>query len=123
MFFRSHELMKLSERNVKLADRVVELEKCIKDHNSEVAVAARNDLNTSAFAIDFNRMKVFAIERNVNSNNQAYTVVGHFVDEPVAFTDGNCAMKSVVHEYTFYCSQAEHERLVKEFNEFKKKSK
>ena len=122
MIFSNSKLMQMSDRNVKLADRVAELEKQIDHYNSVTREATQRDLTTSTFSIDFNQMKVFAIERNVDQH-RAYTIVGHFMDEPVVFTDGNFAMKSVLHEYTFYCSHEEHERLVKEFNDFKKRSK
>ena len=120
MLFGNSKLIQLSDRNVKLANRVAELEKQIDHHNSIVRETSQKDLATSSFAIDFNRMNVFAIERNVNHDGRPHTIVGHFVDEPVIFEGGDVASKSVVHEYTFYCSHEEHERLVKEFTEFKR---
>lgn len=94
------------------------LNKQIKDLHQQIANSKNGDVATSSFAIDFNVMRVFAIERNIH-NNTVCTIVGHFVAEPVAFTDGNVADKDVTREWYMYCSQQQHEKLVAEFEAYK----
>lgn len=78
------------------------------------------DITTSTFSADFARMNAFAIERNVSSSTrEVCTIIGYILKEPVVFTDGNVSEKDVVREWYLYCSQEQHEKLVKEFNEYR----
>lgn len=98
--------------------KIDQLNRQIKDLHQQIADSKNGDVATSSFAINFDVMRVFAIERNIHSN-MACTIVGHFVAEPVAFTDGNVADKDVTREWYMYCSQQQHEKLVAEFEAYK----
>lgn len=71
------------------------------------------------FAFDFNAVNVFAIERNWN-NGEDCTIVGYTLDEQIIGNDGKIIDKQVVKEWYLYCSDVQHEKLVQQFNEFKK---
>lgn len=100
--------------------QIDQLNKQIKDLHQQIADDKKGDVATSTFALNFDIMRVFAIERN-HHNNMVCTIVGHFIAEPVAFTDGNVAFKDVTREWYMYCSQEQHEKLVAEFEAYKAK--
>lgn len=109
------------ERAERLEKRIAELEAAIKRHNDHVYEAARKDVATSSFAVDFETMNAFSIERLIE-NSTSKTVIGYLTTDRVAGEMGNTEKKTV-REWTFYCSHEEHERLVKEFNAWKAKKK
>jgi hypothetical protein len=78
------------------------------------------EMATAPFAIDWDAMKVFSIERNWN-NGIPYTILGYMLSEPAVHTEEQVTYKDVVREWTLYCSAAEHARLIEEFNEWKAK--
>lgn len=125
MFFTSckHELERALEENVTLANRVEELSNEIAQlrlkHIDELNKAVNKDIETADFAMDYDACNAFAIERNAK-DGKAVTIVGHFINEPVAFTDGQVQLKQVVKEWYMYCSQEQHNKLVADF---KKKGK
>lgn len=88
----------------------------VNDYKSSV----NEDVATSTFSLDFDTMNVFSIERLVGSDSLAHTVVGYFVFNP---TEGSKQMSRTVHEWTLRCSHQEHERLAKQFNEWKDERK
>ena len=124
MFFsKSAQLQHAETRIDYLSKTIDELNAQIKQMREDAEKEKESDLQTSTFALDFNAVRVFAIERNMH-NGSVCTIVGHFIAEPVAFSDGSVAAKDTVHEWYMYCSQEQHEKLVKEFEQFKsKKSK
>ena len=123
MFFgKTLELKTALTRAQYLSEQVDKLNAQIKQMREDAHNAKITDIQTSTFAINFDTMRVFAIERNMH-NNEVCTIVGHFIAEPVAFTDGNVANKEVTREWYMYCSQEQHEKLVAEFDAYKKKSK
>lgn len=71
----------------------------------------RDDVNSSEFVIDWKNMDAFSIER-MGDVKQAYTVIGYWVVE-----NG----EKRVHEWKFYCSVEQHNKLAEEFNKGKKK--
>ena len=123
MFFgKSAQLQHAETRIDYLSKTIDELNAQIKQMREDADKEKESDLQTSTFALDFNIMRVFAIERNIH-NGDVCTIVGHFISEPVAFTDGNVAAKEVTREWYMYCSQEQHENLVKEFEAYKKVNK
>lgn len=83
--------------------------------------ATLKDINqgtyNSTFAIDFNVLKVFSIERTTTTNNYPKTVIGYLLP---AGTPENGYFEQV-REWNFYCSEEQHEKLVAEFNKHKSK--
>jgi hypothetical protein len=61
----------------------------------------------SSFAVDFNRMGAYSIERIIQ-NGRPVTVVGHWTGP----NDENAG------EWFFHCNQDTHERLVDEFRQY-----
>ena len=84
-----------------------------KQHDGEMANAS--------FAIDWDAMKVFSVERNFSGTPT--TILGYMLSEPAIHTEEQVTYKDVVREWTLHCSPAKHEELVKEFNEWKAKKK
>lgn len=125
MFFKSYwkQYNHQFERAEKLEQRVRELEQTIDDHNKGVTTKARDDVASSTFSLNFDTMNVFSIERLVGSDHyRAQTVIGYFREDS-SISDGVLVTNKHVHEWTLNCSQAEHERLVAEFNVWKAKKK
>ena len=69
--------------------------------------AIKEDVNTSEFNIKWDKMDAFSIER-MGDHQSAYTVIGYFL------TDEHNVKH--VHEWKFYCSQEQHNKLAREFN-------
>ena len=85
------------------------------------------EMENASFAIDWNAMKVFSIER-VWDNGIPKTILGYMLSEPAIHTEGEggeprVTYKDIVREWTLYCSAEKHEQLVKEFNEYLKGKK
>jgi len=83
------------------------------------------EMSKASFAIDWDAMKAFSVERNWG-NGFPHTVIGYMLSEPAVHTEGEggdprVTYKDVVREWTLYCSAEKHEELVKEFNEWKSK--
>lgn len=78
------------------------------------------EMETASFAIDWDAMKVFSVERNWQ-NGIPYTILGYMLSEPAVHTEETVTYKDVVREWTLYCSAAKHEELVKEFTAWKEK--
>ena len=123
MFFgKSSQLQHAETRIDYLSKTIDELNAQIKQMREDAQDAKERDLQTSTFALNFDTMRVFAIERNMH-NGEVCTIVGHFIAEPVTFTDGSVAAKETTKEWYMYCSQEQHEKLVKEFEAYKKANK
>ena len=80
------------------------------------------ELQKSSFSFDWSFGRAFSIERiqEWNEGEQIYlatTVIGYLAPDPTEEDKD----KLKVGQWCFYCSQKEHERLVKEFNEYKSK--
>ena len=105
----------------------VELED-LKKENEKLAYAntayrerLETEMKNASFAIDWDAMKVFSVERNWN-NGIPYTILGYMLSEPAIHTEEHVTYKDVVREWTLYCSAEKHEELVKEFNVWKVKN-
>jgi hypothetical protein len=77
-----------------------------------------NEMANASFAVDWDAMKVFSVER-MWENGLPKTVLGYMLSEPVVTTEGEgeqrVTYKDIVREWTLYCSAEKHEQLVKEF--------
>lgn len=106
--------------NADLKDQIVHLERRIETRDHEIKMlhaqiaemqaakvdAIKADVNSSEFNIKWDKMDAFSIER-MGDHQSAYTVIGYFL------TDEHNVKH--VHEWKFYCSQEQHNRLAKEF--------
>lgn len=73
----------------------------------------------STFSFDFNAVDAFSVERNWN-NGKLCTIIGYLVNEQIIHDNGKILDKQSVKEWYLYCSDQQHEKLVKDFNESKK---
>jgi hypothetical protein len=102
------------ERRVETRDKTIEqLEFRVKQLEHEKIDAIKADVNSSEFKIDWSKMDAFSIER-MGDHQSAYTVIGYYL------TDEQNVKH--VHEWKFYCSQEQHNRLAGEFNGVTKKN-
>lgn len=84
-----------------------------------------SEMANASYAIDWDAMKVFSIER-MWENGLPKTILGYILSEPIVTTEGDdqrVTTKDVVREWTLYCSAEKHEELVKEFVTWKGKKK
>ena len=70
------------------------------------------------FAIDFDALEVFSIER-MCINNEDKTIVGYWVEETVALEGKKIGTQRTVREWTLYCSHRRHDDLVRAFRKWK----
>ena len=103
----------------------VELED-LKKENEKLAYSNKiykerleGEMAKASFSINWELMNAFSIERGWE-NGTHKTTIGHILQEPVTVTEGEVTTKDVVREWVLYCSAEEHERLVQEFNDYKK---
>ena len=105
----------------------------LKKENEKLAYANKvykerldGEMANASFATDWDAMKAFSVER-MWENGVPKTIIGYILSEPVVTTEGEgeqrVTYKDVVREWTYYCSAARHEELVKEFNTWKGKKK
>lgn len=120
MFFGN---WKIEKSDMKV--RIGELEKELAGVKQQLANSNKviddinNELRDTEFALDFNIFRVFSIERNV-SNNKPCTIIGYYMNEPVISSDGEMVVnRDVVKEWTLYCSDRVHRKLIDEFNQHK----
>ena len=106
---------KLASENVKLQQRVNELEHQIKRYQDRL----ESEFARASFSVDWDAMNVFSIERNNNGLDGHKTILGYLLSEPYTTSDGSVTSTDVVREWSLYCSHQEHERLVVEFNEYR----
>ena len=116
---------------IKMSDLKVEIESLKKENQHLKSVAEtyqkrlNEEMDNASFAIDWNAMKAFSVERNWN-NGFPTTIIGYMLSEPAVHTEGEeqrVTYKDVVREWTLHCSPAKHEELVKEFTSWKVKKK
>ena len=113
-----------SDLKVQLEDLKKENDR-LKYANDAYKKRLETEMANASFAIDWDAMKVFSVERNWD-NGLPYTILGYMLSEPAIHTEGEggeprITYKDVVREWTLYCSAEKHEQLVKEFNEWKDK--
>jgi hypothetical protein len=115
-----------SNLKVELEDLKKENER-LKFANDAYQKRLVGEMETASFAVDWDAMKVFSIER-VWDNGIPKTILGYMLSEPAVHTEGEngeqrVTYKDIVREWTLYCSAAKHEELVKEFVAWKGKKK
>lgn len=94
-------------RRIETRDNTIEqLEQRIRAMELEKIDSIKNDVNTSEFGIKWDKMDAFSIER-MGDHQSAYTVIGYYL------TDEHNVKH--VHEWKFYCSQEQHNKLAEEF--------
>lgn len=74
-------------------------------------IEVKKDVQNAEFVIDWKNMDAFSIER-MGDPKDNYTVIGYWVVE---------SGEKRVHEWKFYCSLDQHNKLAKEFKEYGKK--
>ena len=90
-------------RDRMIASLQADLDRLTKERDEEV----RKDVQSATFVIDWDNMDAFSIERMGDDGKAAYTIIGYFLKD----ADGT----NHVHEWKFYCSLKQHEKLAKEF--------
>jgi DNA repair exonuclease SbcCD ATPase subunit len=76
-------------------------------------------MRDASFAFDFEKMNAFSIER-MAKDNLPCTVIGYPLPK-VEVKDGVETTSTSINEWYLYCSDKQHEKLVKEFEEYRKK--
>lgn len=97
--------------NKRIESRDIQIERLQAELNKmslEKADSIKKDVETSEFEIDWKNMDAFSVER-MGDNSCAYTVIGYYL------TDEHNIKH--VHEWKFYCSQEQHNKLAKEFKD------
>jgi hypothetical protein len=110
-----------SNLKVEIEDLKKENER-LKYANTEYQARLIGEMSKASFSVDWKTMNAFSVERGWD-NGTHKTTIGYLLQEPCVHTehDGNqnVVYKDIVREWVLYCSADEHERLVKEFNEYK----
>lgn len=101
----------LQRENDKLKSQVESLANTV-EYYKEIVVG---EYNNASFTIDWKAINAFSVER-MPDGAKYKTVVGFMLTEPVVSEENGVVEKDVVREWTYYCSHAEHERLVADFN-------
>ena len=76
-----------------------------------------DEYSKASYSVDFAKMNAFSIERHWDNGTQK-TIIGYILQEPFSTTEGEYSSKDVVREWNLLCSHEEHERLVKQFNDY-----
>lgn len=107
------EITALNERIEKL-EREVEYHKRLAEHATKEVTELQQAINDNARAatpsLDFDKMDAFSIER-MRKDGMPYTVIGYLKSLPEEPPD--------IGEWVLHCSDEHHERLVREFNQYK----
>ena len=101
----------LVAENLKLKAELEQLKGVLDKVNKE--------MQSSEFAVDFEEMNAFSIERYVNGNVPC-TLIGYFIDEPVVAEDKKIGSKKVLNQWYLYCTQERHTELVDQFKVYMK---
>ncbi len=112
--------IEISDLKIQIEDLKKENDR-LKYANDAYKKRLEGEMATASYAIDWNAMHVFSIER-LWDNGVPKTILGYLLEEPVVYTEGDdqrVTHKDVVREWTLYCSAEKHEQLVKEFTEWK----
>ena len=123
MFFGNKLDKKLDEEidNLTRDNRALERENAnLLERIRKFELLIEGEYASAKYAIDWKEMTAFSVERMMEGDRPK-TVIGYLLAEPVVSTDGdNVTYKDIVREWTLYCSHEEHQRLVKQFEEYKK---
>jgi len=112
---------KLSHLNLKTECADLRIENArLKFDNETYRKRIDTEFKNASFAIDWDAMKVFSVERNW-THGFPTTILGYMLTEPATHTEDTVTYKDVVREWTLHCSAETHEKLVAEFTEWKNK--
>lgn len=106
--------IELEERIEKLRQEEKRLTEAIAALREEYTTAVTKAVEHFQFALDWNDMKPFSIERMIK-DGQPRTIVGYFLTHP----NGTKEVK----EWILYTSAKEHNRIVAEFEMWKEAKK
>lgn len=109
------EIMSLEERKLLLEEQKAVLVQSIEALKQEQTTSMTKAVEYFQFAIDFEKMNAFSVERIVKDNKPPHTIVGYFLQHPNGTTE--------VKEWVLYTSVKEHNRLVAEFELWKGQQK
>ena len=129
MWFKSVD-RKLDEEIDKALKKIQSLERekiNLQERIKEYKTRTEDEYSKASYALDWKKMNAFSIERMME-HGIPKTVIGYITQEPLITTSGNdenqiITEKDIVREWTLYCSHEEHQRLVKEFNDYVKGGK
>ena len=108
--FGGAKIKQLEAALLKRDETIAGLQKEIKQLKEQSEKEGRD----SAVSVDWNRMRAFSIERLHDGNKQIATVIGYLKPCPEkADTD-------MVGEWWLYCNKETHDRLVAEFNNYRR---
>lgn len=108
MFPNNQKELQLKEEILDLKDKINELKQRLHAHEDAE--------HSASFSIDWSALDVFSIERNPQKQPPQTTIGYKVIKEQVV--DGVKVFNLKTEEWYYCCSLAEHERLVKEFNEY-----
>jgi len=118
MFFGAIDKLTYSNLKCELEDLRNENHR-LRRANDEYKNRINGEFSSASFGINWGTMNVFSVERNW-SHGCPVTILGYLLSEPVTHTEEQVTYKDVVREWTLHCSAETHEKLVKEFTEWKK---
>ena len=100
------EVKRLQREIDNLTTTVSHLESRIKAQNE----ALNDEVRSSEFSVDWQRMRAFSIERMFSSDGLPVTVIGYILES----ND-----KDPCRQWYLHCNDATHRRLVEEFNTYR----
>lgn len=110
---------KLENDNIALQRQVENLQAQVEMYRLRL----EGEYAEARYSVDWAAINAFSIERIIEGTTQK-TIIGHILSEPTVTTEGagdqRVTYKDIVREWTLYCSHKEHQRLVEEFELFRK---
>lgn len=108
------------EKTRRELDRLLAENANLKKQVRDYEVRMDGEYSKASHSVDWKEMNAFSIERMLEGDRPK-TVIGYFINEPVMSDGGEVVVnRNVIHEWTLYCSHEEHQRLVKQFDQYKK---
>lgn len=89
--------------------------KWYEEYNKVLEDSARS----APIGIDFQKLNVFSVERNINQDKLPFTIVGYLIETPYKDDSGMVRYTKQVKEWFYHCDDERHQQLVKEFEEHK----
>ena len=87
---------------------------CLQKEIKQLKEQSEQEVRDSAVSVDWHRMRAFSIERMLDGGKQIATVIGYLKPHP----DREDA--DLVGEWWLYCNAETHDRLVAEFNNYRR---
>ena len=86
----------------------------LQNQINQIKEQSEQEVSNSAVSVDWHRMRAFSIERMLDGGKQIATVIGYLKPHP----DREDA--DLVGEWWLYCNAETHDRLVAEFNNYRR---